>query len=273
MKSVSISNHIIICGWNIQGINIVTQLLSSDIANSKPVVILANLSVRPPVDEKVYFISGDPTKEDDLKRAGIMTADTVIILTEFGHNSEKDINPDAQAVLMTLAVETLRRDVYTCVQLFSSEYQKHLEHAHVDEYICLDQLSGNLLVSSALNHGLSSVLGELLQFSSGSEFYKKGIPEKFIGCGFREIAKILHDDDLILVAVETLEDVVKKDEDGLDIFDKNGNPVIDKVEKFIINPQKNEYPGDYIFKMEDSIFLIAVEEPSDHDMSKIANKI
>ena len=143
----------------------------------------------------------------------------------------------------------------------------------MDEYICLDQLSGNLLVSSALNHGLSSVLGELLQFSGGSEFYKKGIPEKFIGHGFREIAKILHDEDLILMAVETFEDVIKKDGDSLDIFDKNGNPVMDKMEKFIINPQKDKYPGDYIFKEGDSIFLIAVNEPTDKEMEKISDQL
>ncbi|MBN2416849.1 NAD-binding protein [bacterium] len=270
MTRVRHKHHIIICGWNIQGNNIVNQLLSPDIARSRPVVILANLSRRPDVDDRVDFISGDPTKEDDLRRAGIMTADTVIILTEFSHDPENGVNPDAQAVLMTLAVETLRRDVYTCVQLFSSEYKKHLEHANVDEYICLDRLSGNLLVSSALNHGLSSVLSELLEFSGGSEFYKKKIPAHAAGMTFRDVAKRLMDEKIILIAAETEEDVQRYDEEGQPIFDSAGTPVMKKKERLIINPQEKEYPGDYRFKAGDSMFLIAVEEPTDQELKRIA---
>jgi len=202
-----------------------------------------------------------------------MTADTAIVLTEFGHEVQRDINPDAQAVLITLAIETLRPDVYTCVQLFNSEYKKHLERANVDEYICLDRLSGNLLVASALNHGLSWVLGELLEFSSGSEFYKKSIPKELAGMRFREVAKVLHDEKFILVAVETKIIVPWLDADGHEIFDKEGKPRMKVKEKWVINPQKNEYPKDYVLKPDDKMFIIAVEEPTDHDMKRIVENV
>jgi len=273
VKKVNYKNHIIICGWNIQGKNIIKQLLSPDIAESRSIVVLANLQKRPLEDDRIDFISGDPTKEEDLKRAGIMTADTAIVLTEMGQESQRDINPDAQAVLITLAIETLRPDVYTCVQLFNSEYKKHLERANVDEYICLDRLSGNLLVASALNHGLSWVLGELLEFSSGSEFYKKSIPKEFAGMRFREVAKVLHDERLILVAVETKIIVPWLDEEGNEIFDKEGKPRMKVKEKWIINPQESDYPEDYILKLDDKIFIIAVEEPTDREMNKIVEKV
>mgnify|MGYP006287067169 FL=1 len=265
-------NHIIICGWNEQGKNLVDQLLSPDIAESRPIVILANLSKRPLTEDRVDFISGDPTKEKDLKAAGIMTANTAIILTDC-YKKSKDINPDAQAVLMTLAVEALRRDVYTVVQLRSSEYKKHLENAHVDEYICLDRLSGNLLVSSALNHGLSGILDELLEFTSGSEFYKKTIPPGFVDSGFREVANLLNQEQMMLIAAETMIQQSKLDENGDPIFDKDGNPKFEIREKLIINPQKNEYPQDYRFKKGDSIFLLAVNEPTNREMLKIGEKL
>ena len=273
MERVTLENHIIICGWNVQGEHIIKQLLSPDIAVNRPIVILANLNERPHIDPVVDFISGDPTKEDDLRRAGIMTADTVIVLTEFNREPNKDINPDAQAVLITLAVESLRRDVYTCVQLFNSDYKKHLERAHVDEYICLDRLSGNLLVTSALNHGLSGVIGELLEFSGGSEFYKKAVPRPFCGLRFREAARIINDEGMILIAVETDIKVPQLDEDGNVILDDSGNPKLKKKEKLIINPQKNEYPDDFIFQEGDRMFLIAVDEPTDREMQKIGEKV
>lgn len=272
MRKVNHKNHIVICGWNRQGENLVKQLLSPDIAESRPIVILANLSKRPITDDRIDFISGDPTTEKDLKRAGIMTANTAIILTD-SHNDLKAINPDAEAVLMTLAVEALRRDVYTVVQLNSSEYKKHLENVHVDEYICLDRLSGNLMVSSALNHGLSGVLNELLEFTSGSEFYKKKIPQPFVSIGFRDVADILNRQNMMLIAAQTQTEIPKFDRDGNPEFDKGGHQKFEIKEKLIINPQKKDYPEDYIFKQGDSIFLLAVEEPTDYTMNKIAAKI
>ena len=268
MQRVNYKDHIIICGWNTQGHNIVHQLLSPDIAEKRPIVVLASLDKKPVDEDRVDFVSGDPTREDDLKRAGIMTANTAIILTEFDPYCKKGDNPDAQAVLITLAIESLNRDVYTCVQLLNSEYKKHLEHVHVDEYICLDHLSGNLMVASALNHGLSWILAELLQFTSGSEFYKKSVPDGFVGAGFREVAKALHDNGMILMAVETLVEVPRVDEDGHVITGPDGKPQIKMKEKRIINPQKKEYPEDYNLKKGDHLYVIAIDEPTDDDMKK-----
>ncbi len=272
MKKVNYKNHIIICGWNIQGKNIIKQLLTSDISERRPIVILADLDNKPVDEDRVDFISGDPTKEDDLKRAGIMKANTAIILTQIGPDSQRGINPDAQAVLMTLAVEALRRDVHTCVQLLNSEYKKHLEHVHVDEYICLDRMSGNLMVASALNHGLSWILNELLEFSAGSEFYKKALPEGFIKMGFRDVAKILHDERMILIAIETKTEVPRLDDNGKEILGRDGNPEMKTKEKWIINPQEKDYPRDYILKQDDKLYIIAVREPSDEEMRKIAER-
>lgn len=272
MKRVDYSNHIIICGWNSQGRHIVAQLLSPDIAEKRPIVILANLEKRPVDEDRVDFISGDPCREEDLKRAGILKADTAIVLTEFDRLAEKGANPDAQALLITLAIESLNRNVYTCVQLKNSEFKKHLERVHVDETICLDHMSGNLMVASALNHGLSNVLNELLEFNSGSEFYKKKVPEGFVGRGFKDAAKTLLDESIILIGVETKVLVPKQDEDGSEIIGGDGKPEFRMKEQWITNPQKKDYPNDYILKQDDSMYLIAVDEPPMDMLNKIAGK-
>ncbi len=272
MKRVNHKNHIIICGWNVQGLHIINQLLSPDITTNRPIVLLADLHERPPIPYEVDFLSGDPTKEENLKKAGIMTADTVIILTEFGCENQRGMNPDAQAVLMTLAVESLRPDVYTCVQLFNSEYKKHLEHANVDEYICLDRMSGNMLVSSALNHGLSKVIGELLEFSSGSEIYKKEIPPSFIGQSFRRAAEILNQEEMILLAVESTNETPLLDEEGRIHYNQDGTAMTKTEERLIVNPLKRDLnDSDYIFQPGDHIYFIAVEEPDNKRWIQIGN--
>jgi voltage-gated potassium channel len=260
MKSVNHKNHIIICGWNLQGKNIIKQLLSPDIKERRPIVILANLEKKPINEDRVDFISGDPTKREDLKRAGIMTANTAIILTDMSSGSQGNINPDAQAVLMTLAVETARPDVYTCVQLMNSEYREHLEHVDVDEYISFDHLGSNLMVASALNHGLSWIINELLTFDIGSEFYKVKAPKAFVGKEFRKAANALNDKRVTLIAVETDESKLNS-EWKAELHDLG---MLKEGKGWIVNPQK-----DYTLQRGDELFIIAQEELTEGEINNM----
>ncbi|MFE3845879.1 NAD-binding protein, partial [Thermoplasmatota archaeon] len=236
MKKVRYKNHIIICGWNYQGEKIIECLLNEDIHHEKPIVILADLDKPPNSSDKVDFISGQPWRKEDLIRANILDADSAIILTDI--RSEKSNNPDADALMITLAIESLNKDVHTCVQLLSSENREHLENANADEIICLDQVGGNLAVSSALNHGLSKIINELLTFNFGSEFYrfKRKIPEKYIGKSFTDVSKELIDKKMILIAVETRKDDTLLEECSHDWIHSSTETMA-----MLINPQ-----GEYI---------------------------
>ena len=251
MKKIRYKNHIIICGWNYQGEKIIECLLTEDIHHEKPIVILADLDKPPYSSDKVDFISGQPWRKEDLIRAGILDADSAIILTDI--RSEKSNNPDADALMITLAIESLNKDVHTCVQLLSSENREHLENANADEIICLDQVGGNLAVTSALNHGLSKIINELLTFNYGSEFYrfKKKIPEKYIGKSFTDVSKELIDKKMILIAVETQKDETLLKECGHDWIHSST-----KARAMLITPQ-----GEYILRDGDSLFIISEKEP------------
>jgi voltage-gated potassium channel len=185
-------------------------------------------------------------------RAGILDADSAIILTDI--RGEKSNNPDADALMTTLAIESLNKDVHTCVQLLSSENREHLENANADEIICLDQVGGNLAVSSALNHGLSKIINELLTFNLGSEFYrfKRKIPEKYIGKSFTNVSKELIDKKMILIAVETQKDDTLLEERSHDWIHASTETRV-----MLINPQ-----GEYILRENDSLFIISEKEPS-----------
>ncbi len=251
MKKVRYKNHIVICGWNYQGSKIIDCLLSESKHHEKPIVILADLDKPPFSSDKVDFISGLPWRKEDLIRAGILEADSAIILTDI--RSEKSQNPDADALMITLAIESLNKDVHTCVQLLSSENREHLENANADEIICLDQVGGNLAVTSALNHGLSKIINELLTFNLGSEFYrlKRKIPEEYIGKSFTYAAKDLLDKKMILIAIETDEDKVLQEKCANDWIHSST-----ELRAMLINPQ-----GEYILRENDSLFIISEKEP------------
>jgi len=249
LDRVNYQGHILICGWNYHAPKIIESLLSGDVHSKKHIVVLADFKEVPYRSDRVDFVRGVPWKNEDLIKAGVLTADTALILSDI---DGKSTNPDADSLLTVLAVEKLNRSVYTCVQILSSENKVHLENAGADEIICLEDFGSNLLVSSSLNHGISKLITSLLTFGEGSEMYKckKPIPERFIDKPFGEVAKILIDRDVIVFAVETNEDDfisgIKFKKNLLRL--SNGRVLI-------VNPPKN-----YRLRKDDYLFVMCQEE-------------
>jgi voltage-gated potassium channel len=251
-RKVNFSGHTIICGWNYQGERVIRELLSADVKEHHGIVILHDSDERPVQDERVECISGDPSQDANLIRAGVMRAKSVIVLTDLAKGANR---ADAEALMVVLAVESLNREVHTCVQIMNSANRCHLERAHADEIICLDQMGGCLVVASALEHGVSHVVSELLTFNFGSEFYRydSQITDELVGKEFAEAVGILAQRRMILVAVETdcTEELGRKL--GKDILHK----LPETNRAVVTNPQSR-----YEIQQGDALFLIAESEPA-----------
>ena len=251
-KKVKSSGHIIICGWNFQGERIINHLLSPDQKLCRQIVVLADLERRPVRDERIEFMMGDPTQDEDLVRAGVMRAYSIIVLSDFYKEPNE---ADAGALMVTLAVESLNRSVHTCVQLLNSANRMHLERAHADEIICLDQLGGNLAVASALNHGISYIVSELLTFNVGSEFYRYDgyISDAIEGREFTEAVQVLANRRMILLALETDDSEDLRQQLSADVFYKS----TEEGRVMVVNPQSQ-----YKIRQGDALFVIAESEPT-----------
>jgi voltage-gated potassium channel len=250
-KKVNLSGHTLICGWNFQGERIIGELFSADIRQHRGVVVLNDSEMRPFKDERVEFIKGDPSQDKDLVRAGVMKADSVIVLTDLTKGANE---ADAEALMVVLAVESLNPKVHTCAQIVNSANRMHLERAHADEIICLDQVGGSLAVASALNHGVSRIVSELLSFDLGSEFYRydRPISDKLVGKEFTEAVQLLAQKHILLLAIETdySEGLVKQMSHDV-LYNL---PEEDRV--MVVNPQSN-----YEIRQGDALFVIAESEP------------
>jgi|GEM_PF-692984 len=251
-KKVNFSGHTIICGWNFQGERIVNDLLQANTKRHRGVVILTNSEERPLKEERVEFIKGDPASDEDLINAGIKRAENVIVLTDFAMDASA---ADAQAIMIALAVEDLNREVHTCVQIMNSANSSHLRHAHADEIICLDQMGGSLAVFSALHHGVSIIVSELLTFNKGSEIYcyNRHLSDEIVDKEYATVAKILADQRMVLLGIETDYNEELIELESLDTLHKL--PEEDRV--IIVNPQ-----SDYIIHQGDTLFIISESEPS-----------
>jgi voltage-gated potassium channel len=252
VKKVNLSEHIVICGWNFQGERMIDQLLSGGGEPIREIVVLADCEQRPVQDERVEFVRGDPTQDEALMRAGIKKASSVIVLTDL---TKRGNEADAEALMIVLAVESLNRAVHTSVQIMNSSNRIHMERAHADEIICVDQMGGHLVVASTVNHGVSRVVSELLTFNSGSEFYRYDghLSDKLVGKGFREVVQSLVPRGIILLGFET--------DDAPELRRSMPDDVIHSVGEgkrvIVVNPQ-----GEYKIRQGDALFLIAEEEPA-----------
>jgi len=155
-------NHIIICGWCKKTDDVIKQILNEK--SNKNIVLVANIESNP-YDEnrEVHFIKGEIDSEYELKKAGIMEADKVIILNED--------NNDRSTVLAALTIESLNPDIYSIVEVNFRENRKHFENANVDEIIVNEEINAGLLARTAFYTGTSRIIAELVSNEKDNEIY------------------------------------------------------------------------------------------------------
>lgn len=183
MSSYDFQNHIIICEWNSRAREVLKELRSDTRCAAQPVILIAEVDIKPVDDENLFFIRGETT-EENLEKANIKHAKTVIIIGDERLNQ----NPrDAKAVLTTLAVESINPQAYTIVELADESNIRHCERANADEIIVGAEFSSKLISRAALNHGISKVISELLTSKVGNDLLKIPVPAPLQGTPFLHV--------------------------------------------------------------------------------------
>jgi voltage-gated potassium channel len=196
--------HIVICGWSPKGAEILKELHAEEVEDKRPVVILANLELSPTGDPLATFIRGNPSNAADLHRANIEKADTAIILADDTNPSLSADDIDAKTLLSALAVESINPNVHTCVEVIRSENKQHFERAKADELVVSAELTGALLASAAIHHGISFAVADLLTHPGGTEFYSIDPPDELLGKTFGTALEWLKANrDTIAIAIAT----------------------------------------------------------------------
>ncbi len=230
MKAVNLENHFIICGWGFNGRKIVEEIRAHPETARLPIVVIADIPEKPLDDPHLYFIHGEVNTET-LKKADVDNAKVAIVLSDDRLDAYAR---DAKTILTTLTLESVCPDVYTCVELMDEKYVSHCKRARADEIVVVGELSTNLLVQAALNHGLTRMISELVSNRYGEEIYKVQIPDRYVGLTFLEVMLRLKERHGILC---------------MGIEDRTGR-------KFIANPDKDHHIAE-----NDRLIVIASEKP------------
>jgi voltage-gated potassium channel len=179
--------HVVICGWNATARELVDELRSDDY--EAKVVVLHDSERNPAPETKVYFVRGDTTNAEDLKRAGIEHAKSAIVCP----NNASD-ESDMRSILVILAIEAIAPQVRTIAEVNNPSHVDHFRRANVDEVLVTSRLASHLLARSSLYPGLTDLVTDIVSGGEGSELYRVALPEAYVGLDIDALSKRLRAD-------------------------------------------------------------------------------
>lgn len=194
MGAAGYTGHIVVCGWNTTARELIEELRGDEFATK--VVVIHDVE-RNPAGGGTYFVRGDPTSADDLRRAGIEDATAAIVCPADASNES-----DLRSILTVLAIETIAPSVRTVVEVNNPKHVEHFERAHADEILVTPQLASRLLARSALYPGMASLVTDIVSGGAGAELYRVSLPEEHLALGLDGLsARLRADHGATLIAI------------------------------------------------------------------------
>ncbi|MEW5990233.1 MAG: NAD-binding protein [Chloroflexota bacterium] len=173
-------DHIVVCGWNATARDLIAELKSDEY--KARVVVLAEHD-KSPAGDGVYFVRGDTTSDEDLRRAGIEEAAAAVVFPSAPTNEA-----DMHSILTLMAIEAVAPGVRTVAEVNNPRHVEHFQRAHVDEVLVTSRLASRLLARSALYPGLTSLVTDIVSGGEGSELYRVELPATYLGLTIDEVS-------------------------------------------------------------------------------------
>lgn len=172
MNMITCSKHILIC--NFPGLekteNLIQEIHQDDSMRDCDIVIIdEQLAELPPElqSDHIHFVKGAATRQQMLEQANISKARAVIIQADPSMPKESD-NANLR---IALSIEHISPSTYTCVECINPENAIYFERARCNSVVCIESLSGQMVVQELQDPGVSAVVSELTSNKQGRQFY------------------------------------------------------------------------------------------------------
>jgi len=193
LEKLNISDHIILCGWNSNADKLIDSIHQLNRNQRNLDIVLVNELTEEEITQlrsrfsqiKIHFVSGDFTQEETLQRAGVASADSVIIIP---NNLNNDNNThDEKTIFATLTIKSIDASIRVVAYLLDRENLTHIKRAEADEVVVSDDYSLNILASHIVDPGVPQLSSHLINATSDSRFLRKSIPSNFVGKKYGEL--------------------------------------------------------------------------------------
>lgn len=164
-------DHIIVINWSKKAQLAVEDLLES---NAKVVIVIIDNSDKHPFDQqRVHFVSGDPTSADVLEQANIHSARSAIIFADPRIDDTSLI--DGKSLLIASSIEQAAPAVHTTVEIILEKHILNFRHVQVNDFILSHDAVSRLAVRSALKEGNVDIFLQLLSRKYGEDVFEVAV--------------------------------------------------------------------------------------------------
>ncbi|UCG80271.1 MAG: NAD-binding protein [Desulfobacterales bacterium] len=200
--------HLVICGWKndmpgfLMGILKANRELTSEeivlVSMVKPAAVENLRSV--PELQNIGFVRGDYVDEAVLHRANVRQAAKVLVLADSGIDASPQ-EVDSRTVMTAMTIKSISKDIYTCVELIDSKFERYLRSVHCDEIFLSRHHNRILLANASADSGVSHIISDLLDMDQ-NRLVTKELPAGFVGETFGSLSQyFMESENSILIGV------------------------------------------------------------------------
>jgi voltage-gated potassium channel len=188
-------NHLVISGWKNDMASFLMGILKANPELTSEEIVLVSM-VKPaavenlrsvPELQNIGFVRGEYVDEAVLHRANITKAAKVLVLAD----SSIDASPqeiDSRTVMTALTIKSISKDIYTCVELIDSKFERYLTSVHCDEVFLSRHHNRILLANASAESGVSHIVSNLLDMEH-NRLVTRELPARFVGETFESLSQ------------------------------------------------------------------------------------
>lgn len=164
--------HVVVIGYGTKGRSAAHTLIQNGLRRESIVVVDPDpVALEEAHADGLAVITGDATRREVLRRAGVETANQVIITTD----------RDDATVLATLTVRQLNPDSYIVAAVREQDNVPLVRQSGADAVVTSSDAVGRLLGLSSISPTLGAVLEDLLTYGEGLEVAERDLLVKEVG--------------------------------------------------------------------------------------------
>lgn len=162
----NMDDHVVVIGYGTKGRSAVETLVSNGMSKESIVVVdPSSTALGEAHADGLAVVTGDATRREVLRRAGVAEASQVIITTD----------RDDSTVLSTLNVRQLNPNAYVVAAVRESDNVELVRQSGADSVVTSSDAVGRLLGLSTLSPTLGSVMEDLLTYGEGLEVAERDL--------------------------------------------------------------------------------------------------
>lgn len=158
--------HVVVIGYGTKGRSAVDTLVNNGVKKESIIIVdPSQAALGDAHADGIAVVTGDATRREVLRRAGVQRAKQVIITT----------NRDDSTVLCALNVRQLNPDTYVVAAVREQNNVELVRQSGADSVITSSDAVGRLLGLSTLSPSLGSVMEDLLTYGQGLEVAERDL--------------------------------------------------------------------------------------------------